>query len=164
MAPILYFIMPIQENIMHSLRPRKGFTLIEIMVVVITLGVIMSLALTSYKKVLEQNYCRNAQQNMVLIYNAVQVFKIKKNPASFPASPNLAAINAALGISIPDDPKFTYDMPAGSNLGPWDISVNRVDGSYTCYMQFWEVISPLSSTNPACTAGMELACPSIISD
>jgi len=140
----------------------KGFTLMEIMIAVIILGVIGSLALPRYNNVVRQNECRQAQQNMVLIYNAVQVFKIKNLPSSFPESPTLGDINTSLNLSILPDPNHTYYMPAGSALGPWDISVDRNDGSYQCYMQFWEMISPLSSTNPACSAGMILACPSII--
>ena len=62
----------------------KGFTLMEIMIAVIILGVIASLALPRYNNVVRQNECRQAQQNMVLIYNTVQVFKIKICQVHFP--------------------------------------------------------------------------------
>ncbi len=88
------------------IRQNQGFTLIEIMVVVITIGVVASLALLNYNKLVEQSYCSNAQRNLITISFAAEAYRAK-NPTYGPSMPNLAAINATLNLNI-NDTKFNY--------------------------------------------------------
>lgn len=121
----------------------KGFTLMEIIIVVITLGVITSLAFSNYRTIMEREYCRNAQMNLLAIDSAAKIYKIKNNTYG-PFLNNLTAINTTLNLSISDD-KFTYQFSGGAvNYTSW---ARRIPGpaAYTCSL---DSSLPFSSVNP----------------
>ncbi|MCB9772083.1 MAG: prepilin-type N-terminal cleavage/methylation domain-containing protein [Candidatus Omnitrophica bacterium] len=142
--------------------PRKGFTLLEVIIVVVILGVLASLALPKYNNMVIQGECRSVETNMIVIYQAVKLFRMRNPTNSYPGSANLAAINATLGLSIADDPLHNYFIPAGS---PWDMSVIRVDGKYHCYLQF-PIVGVYDQPNVYCQYysgfGSGDVCPSIV--
>lgn len=129
----------------------KAFTLIEIMIITLVLGVIASLALVQYKTVVEKAYCANAKQNLKTIWTAGQTGIIRKNNIlnSDGFMTNLANINTRLRINIPADANFDYHATEGGH-----ISAFRVGGPiYSCKISFYQ---PLSETippiYPSCTA------------
>ncbi|MCC6758397.1 MAG: type II secretion system protein [Candidatus Omnitrophica bacterium] len=116
---------------MISLSRRKGFTLIEIMVVVIILGVIASLALSNYHNIGEQNRCRAAQMNLLRIYNASKVREVKDTTHIHVTGAE--DINLVLKIKI-DDPNFIYTYRYYDSLS-WLASATRVNGPpYGCML------------------------------
>ncbi len=137
------------DNTFKQKNFHRGFTLMEIIIVVIVLGVIASLALSNYKTIVEQNHCRNAQMNLLLMHSAGVIYISKYGPP--PAPPgfgaNLAALQSSLKISIPADPNFDYQD--NNILGFANLRATRKNGpSYNCEVSF---ASKLSTTNPLCT-------------
>lgn len=78
----------------------------ELIIVVITLGVITSLALSNYNNIMEQSYCRNAQMNLIAISHATAI-RATKDPQTDITTFNTAATNTNLKLAI-NDPRFIY--------------------------------------------------------
>lgn len=122
---------------------RRGFTLLEILIAVITLGVVASLALSNYRTIMEQSYCNTAQRNLIAIRLAAEIHLTKTGTWNISGT-TLTNINNDLRLNI-NDPKFiyTYESPPFS---PNLASATRTGGpTYT----LWVDVNPVSSTNPS---------------
>ncbi len=133
---------------------RRGFTLMEIMIAVITLGVIASLALSNYNKTIERNYCHNAQMNLLAISNAKIIKDLRSRPSASATVTGISDINNTLNLNI-NDAKFDYVL--NSNVsGNYTAIATRTGGpSYTCTV----INTPFSLT---CTSGEDVFCPRIL--
>ena len=129
-------------------RSPRGFTLMEIIIVVITLGVIASLALSSYNKVVEQNYCRSAQMNLIAIHNAVQIYYLKNQTYNTRSGFDLTAINTDLNLSIVDS-QFTYTVSADPNYFKSVRATRNSATAYTCSVDSTLALSG-NNVNPTC--------------
>lgn len=128
---------------------RQGFTLVEIMVVVITLGVIMSLALTNYGRVVERGHCTNAKNNLRRIHSAAQVYALKNGGSGMPVLSSTFTINQTFNINIVD-PYFNYSTYFDPGHGPIlsQATATRIGApGYSCSAPFG---IPLNDTNPGC--------------
>ena len=88
----------------------KGFTLIEIIVVLVILAMLSAVALPSYTTMMVQGAANAAQNNLIAIYNAQKTYYLTNGSyyisASCPSS-DITNINSTLSLSITDS-KFTY--------------------------------------------------------
>ena len=133
---------------------RKGFTLIEIIVVLVIIAITSMIAIPSYLAFMKKGESQSAWNNLIAIYAAEKNYYLNNgnyctgSALSSDCGYSLANINAGLSLTIPADSYFTY----------------QCTGSLFCYAQardgtFGYVVTgtlPLSSTNPACSYG---ACP-----
>ncbi len=120
---------------------RRGFTLLEILIAVITLGVVASLALSNYRTIMEQSYCNTAQRNLIAIRLAAEIHLTKTGTWGISGT-TLTDINRDLSLNI-TDPKFIYTYSVSTpNLS----FATRTGGPvYTLTLN----INPVSSTNPS---------------
>ena len=132
----------------HHNISRQGFTLIEIMVVVITLGVISSLALISYNKVVERGHCTNAKENLRRIHSAAQLYALKNPGVTMPVLTSTIGVNHTFKINIVD-PYFNYSTYIAGPVPPGSTGyADRLGGPiYRCSAPFG---IPLNETNPGC--------------
>ena len=87
-------------------RGRRGFTLMELLIVVVIIAIVAAIGMPSYRKAIERNYWRGAQDVLRAIYSGEQVYWTQRDtyvqptacPAPDPAwrcigmdNPNLAA-------------------------------------------------------------------------
>lgn len=94
---------------------RRGFTLTEVMMVIIIIGIMATMALPSYNKTVEREYFRGAQDMLQAIYAGEQVFFTVNN--AYRAQPaTLAEWRDELYM---DDP----NIPAG---GPVTYAIDGV--------------------------------------
>jgi len=132
----------------------KAFTLIEIMVVVLIVGIIAAFALPNYSKSVRKARERDMELQLRTIHAANNILEAQQgtywNTAAADVT-NLNTINNTLGINIiaTDGTTYTYNSADGSAFtatASWDnFSVRVNDGA-------------LDGTNLCCSAG---TCPSV---
>lgn len=131
-----------------------GFTLIEIMVTVIIVGVISSLALSNYFKVMEQSRCRNAQMNLITIHQAA-IIKTTKTGTAAISGTDLAAINSQLKLNIRND-DFTFNYT--SSASTYTVVATRNNSlAYQCW-----IVGPWSPTNTNPNCSNATYCPKVV--
>ena len=82
----------------------RGTTLPEIMVTVISIGVLASLAVGVAVRMKERSYDADAKQNLILIQRAERIFRTE-NGTYYPnagSQNNIANINQNLGLHLPN--------------------------------------------------------------
>ncbi len=101
----------------------------EILIATITLGVVASLAFYNYQNVMEQNYCRNAQTNLLAIQSAAVIYGAKINMTADITSGNITQINNTLRLNI-SDPQFNYTL--GGSPKNFVAEATRSNSAYSC--------------------------------
>jgi prepilin-type N-terminal cleavage/methylation domain-containing protein len=105
---------------------RKGFTLIEIIVVLVILGVLATVALYNYNIMMMQGVAKAAQNNLITIYNAQQNYYFANGVYCTASCNTLANINTNLNLFITDN-NFTYACAASGSSYTCTASI----GSFT---------------------------------
>ncbi|MHB0975695.1 MAG: competence type IV pilus major pilin ComGC [Candidatus Aquicultorales bacterium] len=104
-----------------KLRSERGFTLIELMVVILIIGILVAIAVPVFNAARENAYARTCQANLRTIDGAVQTFRANDASGLWPA--NIAAIVSANFLkAAPECPKAS----AG-----YDYTITAVDQSTT---------------------------------
>ena len=92
---------------------KKGFTLIELIVSLIILGILVAITVPSYNTMVMQGSTQTAQNNLITIYNAEKNFYYSngyyctRSTQNLSCASSLANINNALSLNIQDS-YFTY--------------------------------------------------------
>lgn len=71
---------------MRTIRNNKGFTLLEILIVLIILGVIAGLAIPAFSNQIEKGRAQEAVTNLALIKQSISRWQAVNNPAGFPGA------------------------------------------------------------------------------
>jgi len=99
---------------------RKGFTLTEIMVSVIIVGVIASFGIVQYTKAIEKNLERVAALNLEALYGAQQIYHAKTG--EYFLGSGAAVLDAGLETNLSALGEFYFECnwsPAGVDPEPW---------------------------------------------
>lgn len=107
----------------ESFVEKTGFSIIELIVVVVIISIVTAFAIPSYHKAMERGRSEQAIANLKSIYNAEKRYHFDTG-AFYTCSPcTLAAINENLEIDV-TDAHFTYEITdAGA-------TATRVGGRY----------------------------------
>ena len=97
-------VFPLFSSKSHT--PRKGFTLLEIIIVVVILGVVAGLGLNSYSKIIREARINAAKMNLAQIYAALEIYHFK-NKTYVLSGVTLAEMNSDLNLNI-IDPNMNY--------------------------------------------------------
>ena len=108
---------------------RKGFTLVELLVVVLILATLMAVALPLYLSSVADSSKKTCRANMQSIANAAQAWKVKNRAADFstltisaltpdlgatPVCPDGGAYSISTSGTVNDDAGAAQTIPTGS--------------------------------------------------
>ncbi|MBF0504305.1 MAG: prepilin-type N-terminal cleavage/methylation domain-containing protein [Candidatus Omnitrophica bacterium] len=127
---------------------KKGFTLIEILVATIIIGVLTAIILPSYTANILQGEANAAQNNLITIYGAQKTFYYNNGAYCFGTFPNncstLANINGNLKTQI-TDAYFNYTC---SNVtGFTCTATNTSDNTFVLAVRNAAIVK---NNNPSC--------------
>ena len=132
---------------------NKAFTLLEIMVVVVLIGIIAAFAIPSYQNAVDRANTRKMILDAILIHSSLQIFKAK-NGYYWPLTGTTviyfdSQINAALGLnlSLPPDVNAAY-MCYGFATGT--ATKCQLASTAANIVISAEVV--INSTNPSCVS------------
>jgi len=143
---------------------RQGFTLMEMIVVVLIVGICAALAFPSFYTTTEQARARTAQNNLLAIYGAQQNYKNNSNNGNYcihqaSTCDSLSDINSNLAMSVQDDGTYSYDCPAGTvtcTATRQGTSNPLITVTLNTAIQLNE---SAASPNPSCGPGGSVLCP-----
>ncbi len=114
-----------------------AFTLVELMVVVVILGVVAGFAIPNYTKSVERSHRKDAESNLKMVHAAQQMYAAR-NDDSYWSGGNLAAINSTLQLNIVANGK-TYTCTGGGTAfsctavrGAWTVTITQASTTPTC--------------------------------
>ena len=141
----------------HNKRMIKGFTLVEILIVVAIIGIIAGFGLPGYEKMVRKAHERNAILGLTSIHQANSVYEAKMGVYLSGTGLTLALINSGLSIDVKAlSMTYAYTRNGGDPLLYTATSVWAGGGAFTVLVD--ERSLALGGNNPCCSAG---TCPSL---
>ena len=132
---------------------RLGFTLMEIIVVMVIMAVSALLVFPNYVIFIEQSGVSNARHNLLAIYSAQKNYLNNNGSYCSATCGSLGAIDTALSLNIQDDGTYTYGCPLGGS------PANTCGAARTAPANAVKITVTLNlpvditgRTNPACVA------------
>lgn len=125
---------------------KQGFTLMELMVVVIIIGVIAAFAIPNYSKSVQKAHERDMLVHLTSIHAANLLYRSYDGDYWVGVNQDLAAINSALSINIIANSGTTYNY----NVGPNGYTATADWDAYTLAV----TEAAISATNPCCASAI----------
>lgn len=137
---------------MKNIFPLRAFTIMEILIVVIILGIIAAFAIPNYGRSVAQSHLQDAIMQLSAIRTANQIYYARTG-AYWPPSgtKNVSEINSSLSLNIIEN-DMSYTCTGTGTTFTCD-AVSSGGSSFTTRV----TQAPLSTTNPQCISGA--ACP-----
>jgi type IV pilus assembly protein PilE len=130
------------KNVSIKLQQQRGFTLIEMMIVLVIIGVLAAVALPSYENSVLKGHRRTAQADLMAFSQAMEKeYALKFTYANATAGSTYPAISPNEGgdkrydLSIPSKIADAYTLratPAGSQAGDGYLEINHLG------QKFWD--------------------------
>jgi type IV pilus assembly protein PilE len=100
------------KHMLTTLQSKRGFTLIELMIVVVVVAILATIAVPSYRKFIMRGHRSAAQSAMMDIANRQQQFLMANR--SYVDSAELTASGYALPTEVSDHYALTVTVGAGA--------------------------------------------------
>jgi prepilin-type N-terminal cleavage/methylation domain-containing protein len=113
----------------------EAFTLIELLIVLVIIGILTALAVPNFTKTRERALDRDAQTTLRLIQAGEKIYYMNFNsyyPASGVTENNLSAINANLSLSISAGNNWNYSITG--LVADFNATAQRPDNSRTWWI------------------------------
>lgn len=143
-------------SIVYSLWSLRGFTLMELMIVVVIIGIIAGFAIPNYGKAVQKAHERDMLAQLTSIHAANLLYRSYEGKYwdTGGADKTLADINSTLSLNIIANSGTTYNYNSAD--GSTFTATADWDGG-TCVLQVTQ--APISTTNPCWLSGTCVSVP-----
>jgi type II secretion system protein G len=90
---------------------RNGFTLIDLMIVIVILGVLAAIVLPLVSHHVDQAALTSAESNLTAVEKSIELYWMKNN--SYPATLDVLTFQTDEALILPDGYSFNYDEVTG---------------------------------------------------
>ena len=144
---------------------KKGFTLVELIVVMVIIGILATVAVLNYNTMMIQGAAKAAQNNLTAIYTAQKSYYF--NNGSYCTSCNsLASINSTLALNVSDN-NFQYTCATAAGPSYTCTARNNSDANLVLTVTSGTPNSPnpivlpggSGTLNPSCVSDHRIYCP-----
>lgn len=134
----------VRKTVVEKPNSLTGLTLVELIVVIIIIGILVSLALPQFGVTKERTLDREAKASLALMRAAEKIYRMEIGyyyPYSGSVS-TVGAINTDLRLSLPDtaSPNWSYSLTSPTGIG-----------QATRLGRTWALDSAGTSEDPVCT-------------
>lgn len=133
------------------MQSLKAFTIIELIMVVVIVGMMALFAIPNYNKSVAKTYEKTAKNNLLIMFSAQKIKKI--NGTNYQTCASTAACNTALDLSIiANGIDYTCQTTGGGTPTGYYCYGNRTDNSFK--------LKTTETTNDPCCCAAN-TCPTI---
>lgn len=123
------------------MKRKTGFTLLELLIVIIILGILAAVAMPIYTNAVEKRKGEVCINNMYAIFAAWHIYNIKNSPGYLPTESdewlNISTINQRFNIKIDERnfgsviaPQFSFCTGGTGDNRNLRLVTNRIRGTY----------------------------------
>jgi prepilin-type N-terminal cleavage/methylation domain-containing protein len=110
---------------------QRGFTLTELMIVIVIVGVLVTLAINQLYGPREQAFQREAEANLKLIAAAEKIYRMEIG--GYMDGTDATALNSDLSLMLPaSNPQWAYKV-VGSSANAFTAKAGRLPGNSPVY-------------------------------
>lgn len=107
----------------------SAFTLLELMVVVVILGITVALTIPGYRQVKDRALLKEANIGLNLIESAEKIYGLRHDGRYVGCNSNKEC-NTTLNINLPtDSPNWNYIVTCNDPFTTWTAEATRADGT-----------------------------------
>jgi prepilin-type N-terminal cleavage/methylation domain-containing protein len=132
----------------------RAFTLLELLVVLIIVGIMAGIAIPNYTKTNERAKDREAQTALSLIQSAERIYRLR-NPAYYGPTTVLSEINNNLTLSLSSQ-TWNYSIVAPVNAATFTAQAGR-SGASASWARNWTINEAIPKAT--CSSAASGACP-----
>lgn len=107
-------------------RPKQGFTLMEVLIVIVVLGVLVGLAVPNYFRTVEKTRSNEAIANLKTIHMGQKIYRVDNNTFYGPSS-SLSSINQNLNTDVTEE--FYSLAITHADATTFEATASRVGGT-----------------------------------
>ncbi len=133
------------------MQPVKAFTIIELIMVVVIIGVMAIFAVPNYNRSVAKTFAKTGSNNLLILYSAQKIRNTASNP--YEQCLTVGECNTDLNLSIIAN-GFTYACAVAGGNPPtsFDCRAARTDGSFT--LRITDINNVVCCQAGACPAGL----------
>lgn len=120
---------------MNKIYQSRGFTLMEILTVVVVIGILAGLGIPQYQKTIAKARSAEASTNLKTLHMAQKIYRIDEGAFFGDATATLAEINEGLSIELEEE-YYDISIVGTSTANSYTARATRKDGASNAFGQF----------------------------